>query len=58
MSDRNYINPYSDVFTSRLIKAKEQREKQLDVDACDVVKSRRCNGNEINAILELFKYHY
>jgi len=46
MNEKNYINPYSDTFTSRLIKTKEQREKQLEADAYDVVKSRRCNGNK------------
>ena len=49
--ERNYINPYSDTFTSRLIKTKEHREKQLETDACDVVKSRRYNGNKIKFIL-------
>ena len=49
-----YINPYSDAFTERLIRAQEKRDKLKEDDANDIVLSRRNNGiiyslyNDIN----------
>ena len=39
-----YINPYSDAFTERLIRAKEKRDKLKEDDASDIVLSRRNSG--------------
>lgn len=44
-----YINPYSDTFTLRLLRAKEKREKLKEAEANDVVLSRRSIG--INYII-------
>jgi hypothetical protein len=46
-----YINPYSDAFTERLIRAKEKRDKLKEDDANDIVLSRRNSG------IIYFKYY-
>lgn len=47
----NYINPYSDAFTQRLIRAKEKRDKLKEADAHDIVLARRNSGTNIYYIL-------
>ena len=44
MNEKLYINPYSDAFTERLIRAKEKRDKLKEDDANDIVLSRRNSG--------------
>jgi hypothetical protein len=41
----NYINPYSDAFTQRLIRAKEKRDRLKEAYAHDIVLARRNSGN-------------
>ena len=42
---KEFINPYSDAFTQRLIKSKEKRDKLKEDEANDIVLTRRNSGN-------------